>query len=183
MLRIYQCSLFLHRRITTSPSGEDFCPTGFTLAFWIRALRNTDGSTTIFRYIRGTEDQLINVVVTDGVMILALDFSKNNNRCEYADGEQFYNKWNFIALTWNPVNKTLACAHNENVMAATVSTISSTRPVNTGVWFGTSTASVLFDDIVYFERTSNEETLKEIYKASKYIFMECSLVLHHFEKH
>ena len=173
--------VLFHRRITTSPSGEDFCPTGFTLTFWMRALRNTGSSSVTFRYIQGNQYQSINVVISGSVMKVGLDFHSDSHRCTYSDAESFYSKWNFIALTWNPTDKTITCAHNENVMVATKTTSSSARAVNGAFFFGTSSASVLFDDIVYFQRTSNEETLKEIYKASKCIVIKHPFILRHYE--
>jgi len=148
---------------------EPFCPTGFTLTFWFRALSFTVG-TGHFNLIPQAQvapKAGINLNTYDTTLRLYLNLFTRRFAAGIASSkcpvEQFNRRWHFIALTYDPATDKAYLRCNDIQIEISSSSTSST---GTGEFSFGSSYKFLLDEVFYVSTFSNEHVLKTIQNMS-----------------
>jgi len=150
-----------------------YCPTGFTLAFWIRLIR-TDSTSFDIIHQSFSNRRGIKILVRSGSLNLLLKTDKF--RYQYIGPSTFLDKasraWTFLAITYDPTStkKLYAAVDAEYIDEFTTVSVNQVTPrvfsfgVNTGEMF-------MLDDIVFIPKSSTEQELSAIYNSSKFVLL------------
>ena len=144
------------------------CPDGFTMGMWLRGLLSTGSG--LKQFLRNSHG--LSLRFSEDEFLFVVSFRNDFSKCILLENyklESAVKEWYFVTLTYRPADNTFHCAFNVNQptlgdqFKTRDSPLADSPPeIQVGGSF-----SFLLDDFVFFERSSTDAQLKELYETSK----------------